>query len=458
MAQVGAGIGSALADSLALGDRDRRILLLAGASAGVGAMFGAPLGGALFGPEVLYRKAEFEGDAMVPCITASILGYTTFAAIAGQHRAVHIEPELLERLAFEPRHLWVYLALGLLVTAVGWLYVRVFYGVESVFERARSVPAFLKPALGGLLLGILALSLGPRAGVHGVLFGGYGLMEGAIAGTLGLSVLLLLVPAKILSTSLTISSGGSGGVFAPALAIGALLGAAVGQSALEYLPAIAPHPAAVALVGMGGFFAGVAKVPVASVVLVSEMTGGYELLAPLMLVSVVHLALSRGWTLYQAQVPSQLESPAHVGDYVVEVLQSLRVGDVLEEVRAPRLIHEDVTLRNAKRIVADSHETHFPVVDDEDRLVGIFSLTDLRRIFLEEEVEDLVIVRDFMRDQVVTVTLETDLYEAQRLMTRRAVNALPVVHTEDRRRVVAMLQRQDIGRAYNERIQALKGG
>ena len=283
-------------------------------------------------------------------------------------------------------------------------------------------------------------------------------MQDAIAGQIAITALVVLILAKILATSLTISSGGSGGVFAPALSIGALIGSAVGLGAEHLFPGLVEHPAPFALVGMAGFFAGVAKVPVASVIMVSEMTGGYGLLAPLMLVAVVHMLLSRGWTMYQAQVPSQIDSPAHTGDFVIDVLQSLRVRDVLEDIREPRLIHEDVTLRGAMRIVADSHETHFPVVDDDDRLVGLFSLTDLRRIFLEEVVEDFIIVRDFMREQVVTVTLEDSLHDVQRIMTRRAVSAVPVVDSEDSRKVIALLERNAIGRAYSEQLRKLKDG
>jgi len=459
VAQVGAGIGSSVSNALGLSDRDRRLFLLSGASAGVGAMFCSPLGGALFAPEVLYRREDIEGDALVPCIIASIFSYATFAAISGVHRVVEIPAEVFENLHFnQPRELLVYLVLGIVCTGAGWLYTRVFYGVDRVAGRLKIVPKALRPALGGFLLGLTALLIAPVAGGGGVFFGGYGLISSAISGELAISALLALAVAKILATSFTISSGGSGGVFAPALAIGALLGAAVGQFGHELMPGLVEHPGAFALVGMGGFFAGVAKVPIASVVMVSEMTGGYDLLAPLMLVAVVHLMLSRGWTMYRAQVTRQIDSPAHVGEFVIDVLQSVKVRDVLQDARPPRLIHEDVTLRGAMKIVADSHDTHFPVVDDEDELVGIFSLTDLRRIFLEEEVGDFVIVRDFMNDQVATVTLEDSLHDVQRLMTRRSVSAIPVVDVEKGRRVLALLERNAIGSAYAEELKRLKSG
>ena len=159
--------------------------------------------------------------------------------------------------------------------------------------------------------------------------------------------------------------------------------------------------------------------------------------------------------MYRSQVASPINSPAHTGEFVIDVLQSLKVRDVLGEIRPPTLIHEDVTLSGAMRIVSESHETHFPVIDDEG-LVGIFSLTDLRRIFLENVIEDMIIVADFMNEQVVTVTLDDSLHETQKLMTRREVNAVPVVDVDNPKRVLALLERNAIGRAYNEKLAALK--
>ncbi|MEZ6016766.1 MAG: chloride channel protein [Planctomycetota bacterium] len=460
VAQVGAGVGSSIATALGFSDRDRRLFLTAGGSAGVGAMFCSPLGGALFMPEVLYRKPEFEGEALVPCIVASTVAYATFVAISGEHRAVHIDPERLAALQFGGlSEIIPYLALGITCAVFGWIYVKVFYGVEALFKRLVSIPKWTRPGIGGLLVGALALALAPITGDFGVLFGGYHLMEASVANQLTVGTALLLVLAKIAATSLTISSGGSGGVFAPALAIGALIGAAVGRAAEALMPGLDLQPEAFALVGMGGFFAGVAKVPIASVVMVSEMTGSYALLAPLMLVSVVHVLLSGRWSLYQAQVGSPIDSPAHTGEYVIDVLQSVRVSDVVDPAKSSaRLVNEDITLRAALKIVSESHETHFPVVDDDERLVGIFSLTDVRRIFLEDGIGNFVIVRDFMREQVATVRMDDTLHDVLRLFTRRAVSALPVVDPDDPRKVIAMLRRNDIGRAYSDRLKALKEG
>ncbi|MHC4260914.1 MAG: chloride channel protein [Planctomycetota bacterium] len=457
VAQVGSGIGSAVADAFKLPERERRVFLLAGASAGIGALFTAPLGGALFAPEVIYRRPEFEGDAIIPCIVASIVGYTTFTTITGETRAIPLSDELLQGLSFGgPSELPLYLLLALVCTAVGWAWVRTFNAVAAGFGRFDQKPLALRAAAGGLGLGILALAIAPLTGEHGILFGGYDLMRGSITGEIALGAAALLVVAKILGTSLTIASGGSGGVFAPSLAIGALVGAVVGGVGQRLFPGLELEPASFALVGMGGFFAGVAKTPIAAILMVSEMTGHYSLLAPLMLVSVLHLVMARGWSIYETQVDGLVDSPAHAGDFVVDVLEQLHVRDVIEGTRDPVLVHQNSTLRAALDLVSTATASYFPVVDNEQRLVGIFSLSDIRRIFLETDVHDLVLVRDFMIDNVVTTTANASLGEALRQLNELSVHEIPVVDAENPRQVVAMLTRNNIGAVYHQRLRELR--
>ncbi len=457
VAQIGSGIGSAISDAFKLSGRDRRIFLLSGASAGIGALFTAPLGGALFAPEVLYRKPEFEGDAIIPCIISSIVGYTTYTGITGRTRAIPMGSEFAAELTFHgASDLPIYLALAVIVALVGWLWVRVFRGISSLFQRMRRFPLALRAGFGGLLLGALALALAPIAGTHGVLFGGYELMTDAIHGELAVGALCLLAFAKILATSLSIGSGGSGGVFAPSLAIGALVGAAVGQGANLLFPGLGLNPACFALVGMGGFFAGVAKVPIASILMVSEMTGSYHLLAPLMLVSVLHVLIARNWSIYDTQVEGLVDSPAHAGDFVVDVLDELRVADVIDPERIPVLVDQNATLRRALDMVSTASGSYFPVVDSEQNLVGIFSLSDIRRIFLEHDVHDLVIVRDFMVDGVEVVTPRDSLNDALRKLNELSVHEVPVVDDVDSKKVVTMLSRNNLGAAYHRRLRELR--
>lgn len=458
ISQISASLGSAIATRLDFSDRDRRIFLMAGGSAGVSALFGSPLGAALFLPEVMYRRAEFEGDAIIPCVVSSSVAYSTFGAILGEERAVQVPDALLGALRFGGlTEIGLFVVLGIFCAFLGWAFVTGVRGTETLFRRVRWIPRMLQPAIGGFMVGGIALLILPMVEGPGVAFGGYAMTEAAMTGTLSLSVLAGLVLAKAVATAVTVGSGGAGGVFAPALSIGAVLGAFVGAGAARLFPGLEIQPAAFALVGMGGFFAGVAKVPIAAVVMVSEMTGNYALLAPLMIVAVVHMTLSSRWSLYPSQVGGPVDSAAHTGDLIVDILQSMQVKDILDGASEPTLIHQNTTLRQAMRIVSDSRDTHFCVVDSVRELVGIFSLSDLRRIYLEHEVEDVVIAGDFMREQVATVTPEDSLHDVQRLFTRRGVSALPVVDPENPRLVMALLRRNDVGKAYTERLRELKG-
>jgi CIC family chloride channel protein len=457
VAQVGSGVGASLSDALNLGDRDRRLFLLTGASAGIGALFTAPLAGALFAPEVLYKKPEFEGEAIIPCIISSIVSYTTFMTITGETKRIHIGGDVLETLSLhDPREFLIYLVLALLCTAVGWFYVRTFEGVHKGFKQITWLWPPLRPALGGLLLAFLAIALGPWTGEHGILYGGYDLMKESIASGMTIGIMTVLVVGKVLATAFSIATGGSGGVFAPSLAIGAMLGAAVGQTAATWFPTLEIFPGCYALVGMGGFFAGVANVPITAILIVCEMTGSYGLLAPLMLVSVLHLMLARNWTIYDTQVDAPADSPAHYGDFVVDVLEKMRVGEVVDYESEVPHVSQNATLRKALEIVATASSTYFPVVDAEDRMVGIFSLSDIRRIFGETDVQDLVIVRDFMVESVATVKAGDSLNDALQLMNQYSIHQIPVVSDADPRHVIGMLTRNNLGAAYHQRLRELR--
>ena len=457
IAQVGASLGANTSDLLNLSDRDRRIFLLTGASAGVGALFTAPLAGALFAPEVLYRKAEFEGDAIIPCIIGSIVSYTTFSTITGHSKVIPIGEDVLKNLALnDPRELLVYLALALLCTVVSFLYVRSGSVVGKLFGAVRGRWRMFRPALGALCVAVLAIVLGSQTGSEqGVLFGGYGLMQSSIASEMTIGIMVILVLAKILATSLTLSTGGSGGDFAPSLAVGAMLGAIVGQTAAELFPSLDIFPGCYALVGMGGFFAGIAHVPITSILVVCEMTGSYGLLAPLMLVAVLHLMLSRTWTIYPTQVDGPSDSPAHSGDYVIDVLEQLHVEEVVDFEQSVPTVNQNATLRRALEIVSHATGTYFPVVDSEDRMVGIFSLSDIRRLFGETDVQDLVIVRDFMVEEVASVRAADTLNDALTLMNQLAIHQIPVTSDVGGRHVVGMLTRNNVGAAYHQRMREL---
>lgn len=448
IAQIGGGFGSFLATKARLSHRERRYLMLAGASAGIGAIFRAPLGGALFACEVLYSTSAMEFAAFVPAVFASVIAYAVFSGIFGPGFAFTTP----ERLAF---HGWTelpfYLVFALLCSLVGFVYVKFFYGLRDRFFRPIPVPPHFKPAIGGLMLGLLALWL-PH-----VMAGGYGWVQEAINGQLTIRLMAILVIGKIIATSLTISSGGSGGVFAPSLFVGAMLGGAYGQFCHEMFPTYVPQPASFVLVGMGGFFAGIAKVPLTALIMVSEMSGSYELLVPLMLVSVVTVTcLSSRITLYEEQVPSLVDSPAHQGDFVIDVLEGLRVRDVYETDRELDRIPESMPLGDVLRCVANSQNMYFPVVDAAGALVGIFSLRDLRSALDGFSAQRLVVAADMATSPVLTVTPDDDLHTALRRFTQKNIEELPVVDPQVPDQVIGVLRRRALIDAYDRRLASLR--
>jgi CIC family chloride channel protein len=461
IAQIGAGFGSVLGSLLRLSPSECRLLVLAGAAGGIGAIFRAPLGGALFGCEVLYSTAAMEASALLPCLASSIVAYSTFALFVTP-RPIFIVPAL----AFHGlRDLPLFAVLALCCAALGGYYVRVFYGIRDRIFRPLPIPRHLKPAVGGFLLGVLALW------VPEVMSGGYGWVQWGAIGMppslalpgepiftphLGVRSLLLLAVLKVVATGLTIGSGGSGGVFGPSVFIGGMLGGAVGQLLHAAFPAAEIDPSAFALVGMGGFFAGVSKTPLTSIVMVCEMAGSYSLLVPLMLVCGLNFALSRHWTLYEEQVATPVDSPAHAGEFVVDVLERLRVEQVPIRRENLEVITESTPFSEVLPRVANSTETLFPVVDAAGRLTGVFTLRDIRLALLGSDWGPLVLATDLATRPVLTVTPQDDLHTALRRLTELNVDEIPVVDSGDPTQLIGLLHRRELVAAYSGQIEALR--
>ncbi len=461
IAQIGAGFGSYLAGVLKLPSSERRLLMLAGAAGGVGAIFRAPLGGALFAGEVLYSSTAFESAALLPCLASSIVAYSTFALFITP-KPIFSLPEL----SFQGlRDLPLYAGLTLVCAAMGWLYVRVFYGMRDKVFNPMPIPKKFKPAVGGMLLGLVAVAF-PQ-----VMTGGYGWVQWGAIGMppsltlsgetsfvphLGIRMLFLLAVLKIVATSFTISSGGSGGVFGPSMLIGGMIGGAYGQLMASLLPIGHIDPAAFVLVGMGGFFAGVSKTPLTSIVMVSEMTGSYSLLVPLMLACGLNMAISRRWTIYEEQVASPIDSPAHQGDFVVDVLDRIQVGDVPIRTEGIESIVATTPFSELIHRVARSNETLFPVVDGQGRLTGIFRLRDLRLALVGSDWGPLVLAYDLATRPAPSVTPEDTLHTALRRMTELNIEGIPVVHPDDATRMIGVLSRQQLTAAYTSLIQSLR--
>jgi CIC family chloride channel protein len=334
-AQIAAGLGAILGRALKLPGRERRVILLAAMSAGLAAVFRAPLGMAIFAVEILYSDMVFESEALIFTVISAVTAYALHGFVVGWKPIFAIPGGL----AFdEPLVLLGFGALGVLAGAFGAVLPTLFYTVRDLFHRIPGPPHW-KPALGGLLVGLLGIAA-PE-----ILGSGYGWVELALAGKLSLGLIALILVLKAPAMALTIGSGGSGGVFGPTVTMGALLGGAVGLGLAAAFPHLGIVPAAFVVVGMAAIFSGAARTPISTLIMVAEMTGGYALIVPAMLANIsafmVQRSITVGWrypTLYESQVPAREDSAVHRGLFVRRALEIIEGGEVdSSEITLPRL-------------------------------------------------------------------------------------------------------------------------
>jgi CIC family chloride channel protein len=480
IAQIGAGFGSFLATKLGLTDAERRVLMAAGLGAGIAAIFHAPLAGAIFAIEVLYADPDFEAEALIPAFIACTIAYCVFSltinlafmAAGTQFDAFQPLFGVFADLEFkQPKLLLPLTGLALVMVGMSWVYVRCFYGLTRAFARL-PMPNMFKPAIGGLLTGVIALGgyflflnmADDRAAQDSlaVLSFGYGYLQkvlnltpATITDVIPLISLLLFVGlGKILTTSLTIGSGGSGGVFGPSMVIGGTLGTVVGLVFNATLPNLVAERDVLifAILGMASFFAAAANTPVSTLIMVSELTRTYELLVPSMWVCALAYLFSRGWSIYIKQVRNRIESPAHRGDFIIDVLEGLTVKEALTATgRKFTRIPVSMTLGEVVHLITDIRQTTFPVMDEQGKMVGIFGLNDVRQFLYDTEMGELATAGD-LAQPFDPLSTEMVLSEAIGRFADTSFEELPVIEADDPSQVVGMIRRLDIIAAYNARL------
>ncbi len=434
--QVGSSLGSAVAQFVGMGAQEMRIMVAAGAAGAIGATFNAPIAGVLFALEVILGSfaARSFGLVVVASVTATAVAQT----VLGTEPAFRLVEEFRLVSNWE---LVLYPILGLITGLIALLYVRSVYGVGDWFERW-TAPYWLKAAAGGLVVGII----GTFASDH--LFGvGHEGVEAAMAGELSIALMLALVFMKILATSVTLGAGGSGGVFAPALFIGAMAGGAFGKSADLLLPTLAASPGAYALVGAAAVFGAAAHAPLTATIILFEMTDNYRIILPLMLAVVLaQLVASRidPDSIYSIKLRRRggLEGPREPG-----ILDFVLVADAMTE-EVPR-VSPDLPLGDLAELAREHEARSWVVLDPDERPAGIISVTDLERAILEGGLEERT-VADVMTQGLVTTRPGESLREAFQRFTDRDVYQIPVVDPDEEGRVVGVLRRTEMMWAYKQ--------
>jgi CIC family chloride channel protein len=462
--QIGAGLGSTIGRILRVSPREQRVLMVAGVAAGIAAVFRTPLGAALLAAEVLYRD-DFEAEALVPAVLASVIAYSVVISIYGESILFARSP----RYPFVPAHLPLYALLALVITVVASGFLTSLRLVQKRTARL-PLPAWLRPAVGGLALGVFAVPLivviggqiGTPSHALGILGGGYGAAQVAITGAdwlphgwRAVELLLFLGVAKLFATSLTIGSGGSAGDFGPSLVLGALFGGAFGRAAALLLHDPRIDPGAFALVGMGTFYGGLAHVPLSALILVSELAGSYDLLVPLMLAEGIAFVALRRRSLYEAQVHTRKDSPVHHTPEGLEALAWLRVADALGPARAFHSLQPKSSVREILAAVAEATwQSTFPVVM-EGRLAGLVTAAAVKAARPDHDLHTLAIAADFMQAPV-TVRPGEDLRVAADTMLSAGLKQIPVAGDDGA--IIGFLEEADIARAYVGAMNARTSG
>jgi CIC family chloride channel protein len=397
--QIGGALGSLCARILGVSVAERRILMVAGVAAGIAAVFRTPLGAALLAVEVLYRD-DFESDALIPAVLASVTAYSIVISIFGESTLFSSPGHF----PFVIKHLWLYAVLALFVSVLATGFLSALRTVQRV-TASLSLPTWARPALGGLAVGVFCVPIIIVVGWHldqpgqgvGLLGGGYGAVQIAISGAswlplgwAGAGLLLFLCLAKIVASSLTIGSGGSAGDFAPALVIGGLFGGAFGRAAQLLIGDPRIEPGAFALVAMGTFYGGVSHTPLSSLVLVCELAGSYDLLVPLMLAEGIAFIALRRKSLYRAQLPTQRDSPAHQ-HHREDVLLTTRVDSVMRAISVSGVpiaarafsVRPDTNLRTAAELLLANKLREIQVVDTSGQVVGLLDEAEIARCYLK---------------------------------------------------------------------------
>ncbi len=416
IAQIGAATGSSIAQALKLTARERNLALAAGLGAGIAAIFKAPLAGALIAAEIFYTE-DFEVEALLPGLIASVIGYTIVGSVEG-FQPVFSLPEGTVRFV-SPTSLLLYASLGVGCGLLARFMIGVYYRTEALFRR---FPLPLAAAIGGLGTGLLGLV------VPAVIGTGYGWAQLGINQNftlLPIWMLLLAPVAEIVGASLTLGSGNSGGIFGPCVVTGGMFGAAFGALASWLLPQIEPHPGNFAIVGMMAFFAAAAKAPISTIIMISEMTGGYALLAPAMFAVVAAFILSGKRTIFPAQVSSRLDSPFHAEEFEPIALRRVKVADVM--IHLPVYVHATASVADAVKLMGDYGLASLPVVD-RNTLCGRVTLLATHRV--PDSQRQATAVRDVLSPQWDVAFPDEDLFTILKRFAAKDVGNLPVVAPE----------------------------
>jgi len=446
--QIGSALGSTLGQVLNLSEDRVRNLVACGAAGGIAATFNSPIAGVIFALEIFLGEFTIHGfsSVVISSVAASVIGRIAFGDV----------PAFAVPTEYGIATLWEYgffLILGVIASLFGVLYTRSVYFAEDIFDKWKHVPEWFKPAVGGALLGVFAFAYPALTGVTWdempqVYNVGYNVIESALSNDILLWTAIVLLFAKLVATSLTLGSGGSGGVFAPSLFVGAMLGTAYELVLKFFFPDIVAPQGAYALVGMGALFAASTHAPITAVIILFELTGDYRLILPVMLTVVIATLISqhlmKGESIYTLKLSRRGVNLKRGQD--VDLMESVLVRDVMTTL--PTTINMGVSVSVLADLFLQTNQHGFAVLDNEGKLYGLVSLTDYRRVSQGNTPLEELTVQEIATRSIVTAFPDENLRVVMQRMGPRDLSRVPVVSREDQRQLLGMVRRNDIVRAY----------
>lgn len=438
IAQIGGAIGSLVGQIFKVSGSRIKLLIAAGSAGGVAATFNAPIAGVMFATEiVLLGNYELTSFAAI-VISAGIA--TVVSRIYYGANPVFTVPAY-EVSAYE---IPLYIVFGIFIGIVAVLYIKAFYRIKDRFDELKIHPQ-LKPVIGAFLVGSMGI-LFPQ-----IMGDGYEYIEQALDGNIIFIVMFALIFFKIIATSLTLGSGGAGGVFAPALFIGAMAGGAFGWAVHTMFPAYTSNPGAYATVGVGAFLAASTHAPLTAIFLLFEMTGNYKIIVPIMFASILGTLTAKRFYHDSIDTVELTRKGYNIHDgREATVLSTIRVEDVMK--KEFTVIHEDMDINELLENVVEGESFYFPVVDDDNLLTGIVSFQDIRSVLFEEDLKGLVKVKYLLSRNVIVLKKSDNLNVAIEKFAVKGLGEIPVVDSFNERRIIGMIKRGDVIAAYNREL------
>ncbi len=445
IAQIGSALGSFVGQTLKLSEERVRTLVACGAAGGIAATFNAPIAGAVFALEVLLRRfgSVYFGAVVISAVTADVIAHY----FEGDSRTF-LTPEYTMQ---SPWELLLYTLMGFIAALAAVGFSRLLYFSEDIWNLIR-IPEPTKPLFGGILLGLLGIVSYQIDGFPRVFGVGYETIENTLFSQLTLQVTFGLLLLKLVATTLTLGSGGSGGIFAPSLFMGAMLGASFGQIAHTIFPEIVAPSGAYALVGMAAFFGGVAHAPITAILILFEMTGDYQIILPLMLSTVLSTIVAKNlspdsiYTLKLKRRGVELSEDTQAIDLMQGVTAEIAMN------RETEAVPLDLPLVELMSTFSSTHYHALPVVQNETELVGLITINELDQLRSKGTLESKTIADILTFNNPATIRPHEPVWMALRHLEDQGEGCVPVVSETGKNILLGVLRRIDIIRAYNKAV------